>query len=674
MTMAALKDSPVPQLSRRCTRAAWPWRIASLVLAAWLLTRFSASLWVSQSSGLCRQRATAHSPYGQFPQPDDPFAFLPCTAKTVYPPLDDPSPAKTWAKQFDTDPQHWLWGSRRPPPNSGNSSDPYCGRGIFLCGYLDVPLDYTNASEPRIIRLAVTKYQVSGLARIDDHGNDVPSAGKKSTRTIVINPGGPGGSGTRFAYTSAEETTERLSQGQFDVLGWDPRGINMSQPMLACVPYDADRDRWDLLTSQTLKEVGRPETHLRLLDSMNDATFRACHELHGDLPRFMSTAFVARDLEEIRKALGEDELTGYLVSYGTHIGQEYASIFPSSVGRIILDGVVNARNERTLGGFTWHMLDNVTDAWRDGFLGECIDAGPAYCPLAKPPTMGQKQPMTLDQLQDRLESFIYSLAEQPIPAYTRSGGPSLVTYSQVIAVIFKALYNPRTWPGLAEMLSQLEAGNSTLAADFLQKRWQYDPTLPCSTVEKKPNWLELSLLVICADTYDAPRPANPIEWWQAYWNNVTARSWIAGDSGLSYVLPCQRFTDYWPQVAEVYRGDFNKTLKAPVLLVAETHDLATPLRNARELLAEMGPANARLIVHHGYGHSSRDKSRCTDAAVRTYILDGVLPDGTETACFADERPYRYASNDAKALAGRHDEYLAVWASHVDDMVTRDPRR
>lgn len=660
------KDAPSQEPSRREKRSSWPWRIACLTVAVWLLTRFSVPRWIAGSRGPCRHHATPHSSFGQFPVPDDPFSFLPCTRKTVYPPIDDPNPAQTWAKQFDTDPRHWLWGSRQSPASSDNSSDPYSGRGIFLCGYLDVPLDYTNASEPRIVRLAVTKYQVSGLARVGDPDNNFPSAGRKSARTIVINPGGPGGSGTQFAFVSSEEMTARLSQGQFDVLGWDPRGINMSQPMLACFPYDADRDRWNLLTSQALKEVGRPETHLQLLDTMNDATFRACHELHGDLPRFMSTAFVARDLEEIRKALGEDELTGYLVSYGTHIGQEYASMFPSSVGRIILDGVVNARNERTLGGFTWHMLDNVTDAWRDGFLGECINAGPAHCALAKPPT-GQDQPVTLDKLQKRLESFIHSLAEQPVPAYTPSGGPSVVTYSQVIATIFKALYNPRTWPGLAEMLYQLEAGNSTLAAEFLQKRWQYDPALPCSSDEKKPTSYELGLLVICADVYDAPRPANPIEWWQSYWNNITAKSWIAGDSGLSYVLPCQRFTDYWPQAAEVYRGDFNKTLKAPVLLVAETHDPSTPLRNARELLAEMGLSNARLIVHHGYGHSSRDKSKCTDDAVRAYILDGVLPSDTETACFADEKPYSYAADKLQALEEPKDQYLAIWAAHLDDM-------
>ncbi|KAJ6438958.1 tap domain-containingprotein [Purpureocillium lavendulum] len=668
-----MKDFPVQQPARNHKTSAWVWRAACLAGAIWLLTRLPSPRWIVGRPGRCPHGESLRSPYGQFPDNDDPFSFLPCTRELVHPPLDDANAARTWANQFDPNPQHWLWGSNSSQESSGDGADPHAGQGIFLCGYLDVPLDYTNASDPRIVRLAVTKYQVSGLARVDGHGGLSSSAGKKSARTIVINPGGPGGSGTGFTFNSAEKTTARLSQNQYDVLGWDPRGINMSQPALSCYPYNADRDRWALLTFQSLKEVGRPDTHLRLLDSMSDATFQACRDMHGDLPRFVSTAFVVRDLEEIRKALGEDDLTGYLVSYGTHIGQEYAGMFPSSVGRMILDGVVNARDERPLGGFSWHMLHNVTDAWRDGFLRECVDAGPDHCSLAKW-TSDQKQPLTLDQLQHRLETFIHSLAEKPVPAYTSSSGPSLINYSQLTLAIFRALYNPFTWKGFAEMLFELEAGNVTLAAEFLeQTRWEYDPTLPCSSSPQKPNWNELTTMVVCSDSYDAPLPENPIDWWQTYWSNLTAKSWIAGDAGLSMVYPCQRFTDYWPRPAEVYRGDFNKTLKGPVVLVSETHDPATPLVGGQRLLAEMGHANARLIVHHGYGHSSRDTSQCTEAALRAYILDGVPPADTETACYADEKPYRYATDKVNATVDQRKHHLAIWAEHMDDMAMLNPR-
>lgn len=285
------------------------------------------------------------SPYGSFPQPDDAFRFLPCTNATLPPALDDKDHEVSWAKLFDPNPDHWAWGNK----TAGTSEDPYAGRGIYLCGYIDVPLDYKNESDTRITRLAVTKFQVSGLARAD--GSSPPGAGIKSERTLVLEPGGPGGSGTRMAWTSGELLTERFTLSQFDALGWDPRGVNASQPAISCYPYDADRDRWSALASQYREQHSDPEKQLSLMDALNNATLHACWKRHGDLGRFMTTTLVARDLEEIRKGLGEDELTGYLVSYGTGIGQTYANMFPDSVGRIILDGTEYVRDHRLLGGF-----------------------------------------------------------------------------------------------------------------------------------------------------------------------------------------------------------------------------------------------------------------------------------------------------------------------------------
>lgn len=287
------------------------------------------------------------TPYGRFPKPGDSLRLLPCTNTTVPPALDDKDHEQSWAELFDADPAHWSWGNKTTL--SEFSDDPYAGRGIYLCGYIDVPLDYRNASDTRITRLAVTKYQVSGLARVD--GSSIRGAGIKSERTLVLEPGGPGGSGTSMAWRSSEDVTKRFTNGTFDTLGWDPRGVNTSQPAISCFPYDADRDRWSTLTGLYREESADPDTLLRWADAMNNATLHACWKKYGDLGRFMTTALVARDLEEIRKALNEPELTGYLVSYGTGIGQTYANMFPDSVGRIILDGTEYVRDHRLLGGF-----------------------------------------------------------------------------------------------------------------------------------------------------------------------------------------------------------------------------------------------------------------------------------------------------------------------------------
>ncbi|KAH6990989.1 Alpha/Beta hydrolase protein [Ilyonectria sp. MPI-CAGE-AT-0026] len=641
---------------QRPRRLGKPWWVVPACFAGFIILSELFNWHVRRSRR--EQHDEVEGVYGRFPKHNDPFRFLPCTNATLPPELDDPEPERSWKALYEPDPDRWSWENKAL--EGADHDDPYAGRGIYLCGYLDVPLDYTNASDPRIVRLAVTKLQVSGLRRID--GNSAPNAGRGSKRTIVIEPGGPGGSGTSYVWRAAELITKRLSDGQFDVLGWDPRGVNASLPAMSCFPYNADRDRWSMLAGQYREVSPSPKAQLEVVDALNDAILRACWEKHGDLPRFVSTAFVARDLEEIRKALGEDELTGYLVSYGTGIGQTYANMFPNSVGPVILDGTEYVRDHRLLGGFGWTALDNVTDAWTDGFLGECINAGPEHCTLAK---SKDGHSVSLKDLEKRMETLVTSLIERPIPGYTDFSGPSIVTYSSLVNVIYASLYNAQSWPALAQMLSELEDGNSTLATAFLEHNaWQYDPTLPAPP-SRRPSSDELTTLVICSDGYDAPLPPDDLNWWASLWANMTAQSWIAGNPRFFDVFPCQHFTDYWPKPAEVYRGDLNNTLNFPVLLIAETYDPATPLRNGRRLLAEMGD-NARLVVHHGYGHSSRDTSNCTDAIAKAYIMGRELPQESETACYANEKPYLYGvGKDGVSTAAKEPwDPVAEWIKHT----------
>jgi pimeloyl-ACP methyl ester carboxylesterase len=368
---------------------------------------------------------------------------------------------------------------------------------------------------------------------------------------------------------------------------------------------------------------------------MNNATFFACQQRLGDFGRFVSTASVARDLDEIRKALNEEELTGYLVSYGTGIGQTYVNMFPTRAGRLILDGTEYVKDHRLLGGFGWTSLDNTTDAWRDGFLGECINAGPKWCALANP-LPGQNGPVTLPQLETRMAQLLESLKTRPRSAYTESAGPSLVTYSALVdRALYPAMYRPTDWPRTAQMLYELEAGNATLAANSIDLIWNDRSEKPSYHVLSSS---ELDLLVICADSYDAPLP-DGLEWWDQLWETMSTQSWIAGNSRFFAVLPCRYYNAYWAPPSEVYRGNLNHTLKTPALLIASPYDPATPLRNGRRLLAEMGE-NARLIVHHAYGHSSRrDSSDCTDRVAKAYILHGTLPTEQEIQCYANDKPY-----------------------------------
>lgn len=110
----------------------------------------------------------------------------------------------------------------------------------------------------------------------------------------------------------------------------------------------------------------------------------------------------------------------------------------------------------------------------------------------------------LKDLEHRINALVAGLISDPIPGYTEESGPSLVTYSALVGAIYGSLYNAKSWPALAEMLYDLEAGNSTLAAAFLESSaWAYDPTLP-RLPSPRPSTDELTYLVICGDAYDAP--------------------------------------------------------------------------------------------------------------------------------------------------------------------------
>lgn len=149
-----------------------------------------------------------HHGWGSFPRKDDPFHFLPCTNKTLPPRLEDPHPLESWKRLYQLDSTQWL---------RGTTND----KSLYLCGWLDVPLDYTNASDPRVARLVVTRFQL----------NPIPT-----NRTLVFQPGGPGGPGAKSVLIYGEAMAKQYANATMDVLGWDSRGVPASQPFISCFP------------------------------------------------------------------------------------------------------------------------------------------------------------------------------------------------------------------------------------------------------------------------------------------------------------------------------------------------------------------------------------------------------------------------------------------------------
>ena len=626
--------------------AAWPLKLVCAAVAAVTVCHYTAWTRIHKHPGRAGHRIDGRRGWGGFPRTDDPFHFLPCTNATAPPALDDEHPVKSWLRLYDDNPTHWSWGSNLTTTD-----------GLYLCGWLDVPLDYTNSSDLRIARLAVTKFQLS------PHG--------ASKRILVVEPGGPGGSGTNLVWRKAEMFSSMYTNSTFDVVGWDPRGVNASLPSISCFPWDADRDRYSLLTGTFLRQVSaNPRQAMLTTDAMNQAIFEACKRKYDDVPTLLTTAFVSRDLDRLRKALGQDKLDGYFVSYGTGIGQTYVNMFPQHVGRLMLDGTEYVRDQRLMGGFGWAALDNITASFHDGFLGECVSAGPQQCRLAEP-LPGKTILPTKQDLIEAMDDLFERLVTRPIPGYTKASGPMLITYSQVVSLIYSALYAASSWPPLAAALQELLSGDSGLISHYIDDVWEYDPTLPPPTSHSSD---ELGMLVICSDQYDSPLPAgydvatNGEQWYLDLWADMVRQSEIGGDGRFFDILACRQWNSTFAPPKQVYRGDLNHTLSNPVLLIAETYDPATPLRNGRRLLAEMGTHNARLIALDAFSHSSRDLSRCAIGMMREYMMKGTLPSNAETRCKADVRPYRSVDK-----LKTHEQMVEQWQTHVDELRLFSPR-
>ncbi|KAK0542174.1 hypothetical protein OC846_006736, partial [Tilletia horrida] len=196
----------------------------------------------------------------------------------------------------------------------------------------------------------------------------------------------------------------------------------------------------------------------------------------------------------------------------------------------------------------------------------------------------------------------------------------------------------------------LEKGNGTLAVEMVG--WSYDPASkePEGELPRTRGWkgidvpktssTELNLWVICSDSYDDDR--HNFDWWVELQDNLTSRSWIGGNSRYNDIFPCWNFKT---KPAEVYHGNLDHSLRNPLLLIGETYDPTTPLQSAKRLHAAMGNDNSRLVIHHGYGHSSRDRSECTEKIKRDMFLHGKWPEGT-TECCADSKPFPHEDEKA----------------------------
>ncbi|MFP5347333.1 MAG: alpha/beta hydrolase [Actinomycetes bacterium] len=514
----------------------------------------------------------------------------------------------------------------------------------FDCATATVPLDYTD---PRgaTIDLALKRH------RADDRAQRIGS--------LFINPGGPGGSGVDFVTDAALIYGPQVLS-KFDVIGFDPRGVARSAPLIC---FDDDLQVFNTFAFLPAFPVDVKEGK-QFVDEYASYTARCAAKAQPILDH-MSTGNVVRDLDLLRAAVGDDKLTYAGYSYGTLIGTTYANMFPNQVRAVVLDGVLdpvawttgkNAADAATRPYTIRHGAPEGTYATFQQFVATCAKAGPDACPLAK---RGDPQTVYAD-LAERLK-------QKPVDVPLGYGLYQRFDYPQLVGLTQGAMYDTSMWPLLAQLVADLDQrsdpavvgervqqlrqrlglekkaaggaalrGRAALDAGDDEQFWQtvegFDG-VGCLDSDNPPTVLAWPVVAAASDL-KARYFGSP---WT--WASTACATWPGKDTGR-------------------YTGPWTAATASPVLVIGNRYDPATPYSGA-ERVAHLLPSS-RLLTLNGSGHTALAKSRCIDDAVSTYLVTGALP-AEGTVCQADAAPFEAVP---AAVAAREDARQQVIAANI----------
>jgi pimeloyl-ACP methyl ester carboxylesterase len=471
-----------------------------------------------------------------------------------------------------------LLSSGAQPPVTDAISWKVCGERLE-CARVQVPLDWDRPNGPTI-SLKVIRHPAS---RPDQR-----------IGSVFVNPGGPGESGVGLVKGAGDDL-DAWGDGRFDVVSWDPRGTNASTPV-RCFRNERSAARfWNGVSIPTTRKASEA------FQRKSAALARRCGKVSGWLLPHISTADTARDLDHLRRLVGDRKLTYVGLSYGTYLGQTYANMYPGRVRAMLLDGVVDpVAYSRSAEARAANSVSS-TDAVFDAFLTLCQRAGPTECALAG---HSRTPAQRVQRLFDRARRM-----QKPI------------TESALLLSQFQPLRNPAAWPGNAASLDAALGGDaSALIAEaggyFTPAGW---------------NGATTSAAIQCADA-----PARtPLRDWPQVIGRLDGISRMQGRvNGWWLWAPCAAWT---VRGQDSYRGPWTASTPNPILLIGTRHDPNTAYANAVRAQRRLG--NAILLTHDGYGHISyQDPSACVDRARTEYLVDLATP-AEGTVCESDQKPF-----------------------------------
>jgi pimeloyl-ACP methyl ester carboxylesterase len=454
-----------------------------------------------------------------------------------------------------------------------------CGGG-FDCATARVPLDYERPGG-RTIVLALIRLPAADPAR--------------RIGSLFINPGGPGNSGVAAVRESARVDYTEAVRARFDIVGMDPRGVAASSAVRC---FASESDRQQFFADYNVLPIDRQE--LAMAAKKVTELARSCQARAGWLLPHLSTANVARDLDLLRRAVGDRKLSYAGYSYGTYLGATYANLFPDKVRALVLDGVNDAPAYTTGPPSSTPFVRAHAHIGSSETLGQfftlCAQAG-HRCAFAD----GGDPQIKFGTLAQRLRGN---------PLFLPDG--RRVGYAELVDLTVSSLYRAAEWANLASILQQLYAAtNPAAAAAHLLAL-----ATPAQAAAYD-NTLEALFANVCSETSN---PADPF----AYADlaaRADRRAPYVGAKWTYLSLPCA----VWPSKdPERFAGPWQVRTAAPALLLSTRFDPATPHRNAVHMAALV--SGSRLVTVEGWGHTAlATRSTCADRIVERYLIDQVLP-------------------------------------------------
>ncbi|KAG8851863.1 hypothetical protein FRB96_009047 [Tulasnella sp. 330] len=491
--------------------------------------------------------------------------------------------------------------------------------------------------------------------KVDLKVGKIAATTNTSLGSLYMNPGGPGQSGIDFLQSSQILAIYNSTGGAFDLVSWDPRGVDFSSSPIECFddtgasPGPFTFDAWvaNLTTlgglqapssGPSAKDINTLNANLKPWSSVVETFTRKCNQKNAARLTQVGTVAFAHDLVAIADAISgpQTPINYYGYSYGTVPGAYFINLFPERVGRVVLDGVVNATLSSSAPGYEFFASSiSDGDATLQQFLAQCAESGPSGCALA-----------STNSTQSSLKAWINQLIDD---AYNFAPLGSGMTSFDIRVLLESTARAPSQWQDMAmtilearQAISALMHGSNTnntsggsSTSMKIKRAHEFSAALPAvprsSNLMKRTqtaaqsidnNW-SVATAVFCGDNSAPPHTAA-----DTFDSIVNTSQTVSSIFAPFLAAQPEVLCSSWPyRAVQRYSGPWDaKTIANPIVVIGNTFDPVTPLHMAKELVRTVnsnGKRSAALIQQDGSGHTTLEEpSLCTQALLRAYFTNG----------------------------------------------------